>query len=296
MPYPGESACRLLQPIQGAPTRRKNGAQKHDGKAYDVIFQEQDGKWIEQAFRYPIETWTVEAARAHCKSHDGSFEAASEEKSMDEKETRAYPVTELRVSAEDKKAPKIVGYASVFNQMSEDLGGFREIVMPGAFTKTLQESDIRALMNHDPNYVLGRKKNGTLTMEEDGHGLKVSINPPDTQWARDLMTSINRGDIDQMSFGFRTIKDDWRIEDGQNVRELKECKLLDISPVTFAAYPQTSVSVRSKVESLHKAGEPGNHSNAEPDVKEHSAEPPVHSHDAEWRRIQQIKLESVLKS
>jgi hypothetical protein len=78
-PYPNEHACRLLEPVDGAPTRRKNGAQEHEGKKYDVIYQKQkDGKWAQQAYRYPKGTWKVAAARSHCSAHDGKFEAASE--------------------------------------------------------------------------------------------------------------------------------------------------------------------------------------------------------------------------
>ncbi len=160
------------------------------------------------------------------------------------KEMRTVPI-ELRVEGGD--SPKIVGHAAVFGKWSEDLGGFREKIAPGAFSKTIGEGDIRALFNHDPNYVLGRNTSGTLTLEEDKKGLKVSIEPPDTQWARDLTTSIERGDINQMSFGFRTVKDQWTTpKDGNDVkRELLEVELFDVSPVTFPAYPQTDVGVRS---------------------------------------------------
>jgi hypothetical protein len=75
-PFPNEHSCRLVSPIDGAKTRRKNGAQKHNGKAYDVIYQEQKGKWMQQAYRYPKEHWTASEASAHCKSHKGSFTAA----------------------------------------------------------------------------------------------------------------------------------------------------------------------------------------------------------------------------
>jgi hypothetical protein len=78
-PYPNEHACRLLEPVDGAPTRRKNGAQEHEGKKYDVIYQKQkDGKWVQQAYRYPKGTWKAAAAKSHCSAHDGKFEAASE--------------------------------------------------------------------------------------------------------------------------------------------------------------------------------------------------------------------------
>ena len=208
-----------------------------------------------------------------------------------EKEIRTFPLSELRV--EGDKKPKILGYASVFNQKSDDLGGFREIVKPGAFAKTISESDIRALFNHDPNYVLGRKKTGTLELAEDEHGLRISINPPETTWAKDLLTSIKRGDIDQMSFGFTTIKDEWEkgIEGELNTRYLVEVRLFDISPVTFPAYPQTTVAVRAKVESITKETPPepapdADHSRAEP-VKDHS-------HRAELAEIEKIELHSKL--
>lgn len=158
-----------------------------------------------------------------------------------DKEIRYFNI-ELRADSEE---PKITGHAAVFNQWSEDLGGFREIIRPGAFAKTIKEADVRALFNHDPNYVLGRNKAGTLRLEEDKKGLAIEIDPPDTQWARDLTTSIQRGDIDQMSFGFRTVKDKWGDDGETNQRELLEVELFDVSPVTYPAYPQTSVGVRS---------------------------------------------------
>jgi HK97 family phage prohead protease len=199
---------------------------------------------------------------------------------------------EFRLSQTTDASPKIVGYASVFNQASDDLGGFKEIVKPGAFKKTIQESDIRALWNHDANCVLGRKANGTLTLEEDEHGLRISIDPPDTQMARDLMACIKRGDVDQMSFGFNTIRDTWDNTDPKNIiRYLDECRLFDVSPVTFPAYPQTSVSVRSKLESFAVATTepPAEHSAGEPDKT-------VHSNGAEWRKVQELKLTTILEA
>jgi HK97 family phage prohead protease len=140
---------------------------------------------------------------------------------------------------------RIIGYAAVFNTYSEPLGSFREIIRPGAFRNAL-EADVRALWNHDPNYVLGRTKNGTLTLAEDEKGLAVEIRPPDTQWARDVMESIRRGDVDQMSFSFRSVRERWLTDrDGQQVRELLEVELFDVSPVTFPAYQETTVQVRA---------------------------------------------------
>lgn len=153
--------------------------------------------------------------------------------------------TEIRA---DEDSGRIVGYAAVFNSLSEDFGGWREIVRPGSFTKTLREKrDIRALWNHETSYVLGRTLNGTLTLREDENGLRVEITPPDTQWASDLVTSIRRGDVSQMSFGFRTVRDNWRTDsnDTGTLRELLELELHEVSPVTFPAYGATDVQVRA---------------------------------------------------
>lgn len=160
-------------------------------------------------------------------------------------ERRAYQVMELRADAGEGMAPKISGHAAMFDVLSEDLGGFRERIAPGAFTKTLLSADIRALFNHDSNFVLGRNKASTLRLKEDLTGLAIEIDPPDTQFARDLMVSMKRGDISQMSFGFYTGADKWAKVDGEWVRTLLEVELFDVSPVTYPAYPQTDVAVRS---------------------------------------------------
>lgn len=169
-------------------------------------------------------------------------------------ERRTITLKELRVieaNVDPQTEPAIEGYASVFDSWSEELGGnspFREKVVKGAFEETIQNDDIRALFNHDPNYVLGRNKAGTLTLEEDEKGLKVRIVPPDTQWAKDLLVSIKRGDITQMSFGFTVILDRWSYEDNLDVRELLKVKLFDVSPVTFPAYAQTECGIRTMLD------------------------------------------------
>lgn len=166
-------------------------------------------------------------------------------------ERRTITLKELRVIDELPDTggePVIEGYASVFDSWSEELGGnspFREKVVKGAFEETIQKDDIRALFNHDANYVLGRNKAGTLTLEEDDKGLRVRITPPNTQWAKDLLVSIKRGDITQMSFGFTVILDRWSYENNTDVRELLKVKLFDVSPVTFPAYTQTECGIRS---------------------------------------------------
>lgn len=152
--------------------------------------------------------------------------------------------TEIRVNNDDGKK-RLKGRAAVFNSLSQDLGGFKEKIDHGAFTNTLKSADIRALWNHDPSYILGRTKNRTLSLEEDAYGLNVEILPPDTQWARDFTESINRGDVTQMSFGFKVISDRWEKKEDKNIRILEEIELYDVSPVTFPAYLETNIEARS---------------------------------------------------
>ena len=164
---------------------------------------------------------------------------------MKTRETRI-AVAELRVIAAADAPTKIAGHAAKFDSLSEDLGGFRERIAPGAFAKAIQSGDIRALWNHDANIVLGRNKSGTLRLSEDSAGLAFEVDAPDTQLVRDMvMAPIARGDVNQCSFGFYTIADKWAKVDGEWIRTLLECELFDVSPVTYPAYPSTDVAVRS---------------------------------------------------
>lgn len=168
-------------------------------------------------------------------------------------ERRSFPVDELRIDG-NQQQPVITGHAAVFNQRSLDLGGFYEVIAPGAFANTIKTADVRALFNHDANFILGRTKSRTLTLAEDEKGLSVRISPPDSIWANDLLESIKRGDIDQMSFGF-TVSDagqKWQRSGGEIVRTLLDVQLFDVSPVTYPAYPQTDVSARSFFEAKIK--------------------------------------------
>jgi hypothetical protein len=169
-------------------------------------------------------------------------------------ERRSLTIKELRISGDDA-GPIIEGYASIFESWSEELGGnspFREKVVKGAFAETIEKDDIRCLFNHDPNYVLGRNKSDTLELEEDDKGLKVLIKPPKCQWAKDLLVSVKRGDISQMSFGFACELDKWSLEDNCDVRELLKVKLFDVSLVTYPAYRQTECDVRTIFQTREK--------------------------------------------
>lgn len=160
-------------------------------------------------------------------------------------ERRSFNVEEFRVVGDEGKT--IIGHAAIFNSLSEDLGGFREQIASGSFARAIGEDDVRALFNHDANLILGRNRAGTLKMSEDERGLKVEITPPDTVFANDLMKSIDRGDVSQMSFAFRVVKESWEHGEGgePDIRTLQEVELFDVSPVTYPAYKQTDVGLRS---------------------------------------------------
>ena len=162
-------------------------------------------------------------------------------------ETRQFPFEVSEVRELGENVTKITGYAAVYNQLSDDLGGFKEKIKPGFFTPAIGRDDVRALFNHDSNYVLGRTKNQTLVLSEDRKGLKIEITPPYTSYANDLINLMRRGDIDQMSFQWVNEKDEWDSTDLNNVvRTLVTVKeLWDVSVVTFPAYPQTKAEVNS---------------------------------------------------
>ena len=142
-----------------------------------------------------------------------------------------------------------VGYAARYDALSQNLGGFVERISPTAFRKTLKQTDVRALFNHQPDFLLGTTRSGTLRLSNESDGLAYEIDLPDTTVGRDVATLLERGDITGSSFGFRTIADDWdKSKDGFPVRTLKEVALRDIGPVTFPAYPDASSALRSLAE------------------------------------------------
>jgi len=139
----------------------------------------------------------------------------------------------------------VEGYASVFNSMSEDLGGFREIILPGAFSEVL-DNDVRALYNHDSNYLLARTTSGTLELKEDEKGLYYRFEMPNTTYGNDMLELFRRGDLSQSSFGFTVEKDSWKLENGQHVRYIERVgSLFDVSPVVYPAYASASSGLRS---------------------------------------------------
>ena len=177
------------------------------------------------------------------------FVVYSERRSQPVIERRLIPFDgEIRAIKLEDGTRQLRWYPAIFNTLSDDLGGFREKIAHGAFRKTINEADIRALFNHDPDYVLGRNTSGTLRLQEDHKGLLAEVDLPNTSFANDLIQMVERKDITGGSFAFRTIKDSWSYgeSDKDIIRTLQEVRLYDVSPVTYPAYPATEgAAVRS---------------------------------------------------
>ncbi len=162
-------------------------------------------------------------------------------------ERRILSIDDIELRVTDGDELKITGYAAKFGKWSLDLGGFKEKIRKGAFDEALEKSDVRALKNHDPNLLLGRTSSGTLELKTNSVGLRMEIDPPDTNTGRDIIEEIRRKDITGCSFSFTTLEDDWKYpEDGSVERTIiKIGELFDVGPVTYPAYPDTSVAARS---------------------------------------------------
>ena len=158
-----------------------------------------------------------------------------------EAEKRTMGTIEVRESDGDDMT--LEGYAAVYNSET-DLGHFREVIRPGAFDDVL-DNDVRALINHDPNLILGRTTNGTLELSVDERGLKYRVKLGDQQYAKDFYESVKRGDISQSSFAFTIDKQSWNEE--RTVRSVDKVRqLLDVSPVTYPAYAAATVQARDQ--------------------------------------------------
>jgi HK97 family phage prohead protease len=164
----------------------------------------------------------------------------------------------LELRARDKGLPSIVGYAAVFNVDSDNLGGYKEHIKPGAFTRTLQHrghgegaDPIKSFHNHNQDIVLGSTQAtpATLRLEQDDNGLWSETSPPDNEWGRPIVQAIERGDIDGMSIGFRVPQDGavWAMaDDGVERREVSQIILAEVSTVSgWPAFPQTTTELRS---------------------------------------------------
>jgi len=171
-------------------------------------------------------------------------------------ERRTFTIKNVEARQTEDGTMRLSGYAAVFNNDSVPLP-FIERIAPGAFRKTLTETpDVRLLINHE-GLPLARTKNDTLRLHEDETGLYMDADLPDTQAARDLYTLVERGDVDQMSFAFRVIRQTWN--EGRTERTLTELSLADgdVSVVTYPAYPTTTVEAREQLKAAMQAVKEG---------------------------------------
>lgn len=185
-------------------------------------------------------------------------------------ETRRLSLADAGVQVRaDDGAARFSGYASVFNSRTA-IGnplrwGFYEEIADGAFSKTLAEGDARMLIDHDSYYVVSRSSAGTLSLSEDAHGLAVdSALDPELSYVRDLTANLRNGNVSGMSFGFFVIKDEWNQEDVEiegsdpvqvDVRIIREVRLIEVSAVTFPAYPDTEAEVKAVARALDHRGD-----------------------------------------
>ena len=165
---------------------------------------------------------------------------------MDNIEVRNFNI-ELREEGESRF---VEGYASVFNSRSRDLGGFQEIILPGAFDGLIDKSDVRCLLDHNPQRgILARSKNGqgSLRLSIDERGLKYEFDAPHTALGDEVVEGLKRGDYSESSFAFRVQDEQWtKEEDGTYLRTISKISgLYDVSIVQQAAYGDTSVALRS---------------------------------------------------
>lgn len=167
-------------------------------------------------------------------------------------ERRTMPqVVELRAAAGADTPGTLTGYAALYDSLSEDLGGFREILRPGCFDRALKDNpDIFVRAEHDSKLLLGRTSSGTARVVADAKGLRYEVDLPATQAGRDVAELIRRKDVRQSSFAF-IIPDPqagqrWSVQaDGTVLRELLDIDVIDCAPVAAPAYTSTSVSARA---------------------------------------------------
>jgi Escherichia/Staphylococcus phage prohead protease len=152
----------------------------------------------------------------------------------------------IELEERDGGMPLLKGHAAVFNSMSEDLGFFREIIRPGAFSDVIGAPDIVCLANHNVDRLIASVRSGSLQLAEDKRGLYMEADPNDTTICRDVVAEVRRRDMNGQSFSFDILSDSWRMENGVQVREvIKLERMYDVGPVVFPAYPATDVSARN---------------------------------------------------
>lgn len=158
---------------------------------------------------------------------------------------RRHLTNPIEVRNDDNSEENIItGYALKFNRWSEDLGGFKEIISPGALDGA-EMSDVRGLIDHNSSNIIGRTVAGSLKLEVDDIGLKFRCQLPDTSYAKDLMENLRNGNINQCSFAFSVEDEDIDYDENTDIfeRTIKKFReIFDVSVVTYPAYRDTDVA------------------------------------------------------
>lgn len=191
-------------------------------------------------------------------------------------EKRFHAEVECRAASDGSGDLILAGYAAVFDVETERWPGFREVFRRGAFAESLQNSDVLALWMHDYSQPLGRKSGGTLTLEEDSHGLRVEIRMANTVINQNRYSDVQRGTVKGMSIGFIAHPDGQRFSslvNGAELRELTRVNLLEVSPHSDPQYTETSIEARAKVDAQR------------PKQAEKPAEVPVEVQHAQARAV-----------
>ena len=173
---------------------------------------------------------------------------------MSKENRQMYFSSNFTTRSEKDNEKYIEGYFAVFNQQTELYRNAFEEIAQGAFDNSLKNNDIRCLFNHDTAKVLGRTGNNTLELRVDSHGLwgRVQVNPNDKE-ANDIYARVQRGDISGCSFGFNPINEEAEFRDDGAIKwRVLEADTLEVSIVTFPAYPQTSIQARKVDETQYK--------------------------------------------
>jgi hypothetical protein len=193
-----------------------------------------------QQYLFDVDKWTMKEAEKWVSDH--KKRAGMEQRSFD---------TTIGFSKEEHNEVRLSGLAIPYNKLSDNpiqgMPDIKERILPGAFKRSVESGqDIMMLWNHELKYIFGRTSKGTLALYDGADGVRFDNVPPDSNWAKDLLPSIKRGDYTNMSFKFTDdVKADMTLEDGKYVRNVSQATLYEISLVPYAVYESTSIGMRS---------------------------------------------------
>ena len=232
-----EAAGRLLEMVDAEENSKRHIISvSEDDKTVTIVYEKDTHEEEDYEEENPTEEIIEEIEEEELKNRINIWD----KKYNNSMEKRIFNI-KSKVEKRQDGSDVVIGYASVYDSRSENLGGFYEYIDKGAFTDELiKKSDVRALINHDPNLILARNTSGTLKLDADPKGLRYEFKIPDTTYGKDLAVNMRNGNLSQSSFAFIVKDDEWSTDDdGNDIRTIKEIDSLhDISVVTYPAYRQ----------------------------------------------------------